>query len=313
MRIITHALVKTFDRENWKWIGGIPGVVTIIGAIQPNLSLLKTSLFSWIPFIGIDPLLDSCILFFCTLIIWALVCSLYYLTEFLLSWMHNVYVDSVWANTIVDLATAYSCIHELEHQGIHVTEEKIAVALSQFCNQVKTIFDRKTHSDCCVSIKVPIANYNATDKWETIHVKNIARDQEHLAERDTAGYKLAHHTIIGNTAFSKIIALIMGNRRTHNVYLNNDLDKDPNYQTTSIIDGERNVVPYKSELVVPIIPSKYENLNNIKFGGFLCIDSNKKNVFDGERYDIPMTKGLADGLYSLTQTLIQIREQANGK
>lgn len=312
MQIFIHTLAKTFDMRHWKWLGGIPGIVTIIGVIQPNLSLLKTCLFSWIPFIGRNALIDSCILFFCALLIWAIARMSFYLTKYFWTWMHNVYVDSVWANTIVDLATAYSCIHELERQGLHLTEEKVATSLSQFCNQIKIIFDRKTHSDCCVSIKVPIANYNSTDHWECIHVKNIARDQAHLTERDTAGYKSAHHTIIGNTAFSKVIALIMSNCKNRNVYLNNDVDKDPNYQTTSIIAEERDDIPYKSELVVPIIPSRYDNLNSIKFGGFLCIDSNKKNVFDDKRYDIPMTKGLADGLYSLTQTLIQIREQANG-
>lgn len=312
MQIFIHTLVKTFDKKNWKWLGGIPGIITIIGVIQPNMSLLRTCLFSWITFIGDNALTDSCFLFFCALLIWAFTCMTYYLAKYFWEWVHNVYVDSVWANTIVDLATAYSCIHELERQGLQLTEEKVALALSEFCNQIKTIFDRKTHSDCCVSIKVPIANYNATDHWECIHVKNIARDQAHLSERDTIGYKLAHHTIIGNTAFSKVVALIMSECKNRNVYLNNDIDSDSNYQTTSLIADDRNTIPYKSELVVPIIPSRYDNLNSIKFGGFLCIDSNKKNVFDDKRYDIPMTKGLADGLYSLTQTLIQIREQANG-
>lgn len=139
MQIFIHTLVKTFDKKNWKWLGGIPGIITIIGVIQPNMSLLRTCLFSWITFIGDNALTDSCFLFFCALLIWAFTCMTYYLVKYFWEWVHNVYVDSVWANTIVDLATAYSCIHELERQGLQLTEEKVALALSEFCNQIKTI------------------------------------------------------------------------------------------------------------------------------------------------------------------------------
>ena len=40
------------------------------------------------------------------------------------------------------------------------------------------------------------------------------------------------------------------------------------------------------------------------------MDSNKKDAFDPDHYDIPMTIGLADGLYSIMLKLIEIKKSA---
>lgn len=84
---------------------------------------------------------------------------------------------------------------------------------------------------------------------------------------------------------------------------------DENYATTSPDDDYRKAVPYKSELVVPILPSNYDGLDEVSFGGFLCIDSDKKDSFDVNHYDIPMTLGLADGLYILMERLLDIQSR----
>lgn len=88
-----------------------------------------------------------------------------------------------------------------------------------------------------------------------------------------------------------------------------DPEKDPNYATTSPEDEERKAVPYKSELVVPILPTKYGSLKEVSFGGFLCIDSDEKRAFDADHYDVPMTQGLADGLYVLMLSHLELQEK----
>lgn len=138
-----------------------------------------------------------------------------------------------------------------------------------------------------------------------IEVKNIARDQEHISERDTQDYKDASHDISGNTAYVHILSLVIKQSSKPNIYLDNDVQANPNYDTTS----NRKVIPYKSELVVPILPTRYKKLDDVWFCGFLCIDSDKKNSFDATHYDVPMTIGLADGLYSIMQKLLSLKEQ----
>ncbi|MBR0180650.1 MAG: hypothetical protein IJQ04_03170, partial [Prevotella sp.] len=96
----------------------------------------------------------------------------------------NVYrVESMWGETIKDLAQAYSEIHQLERMSQTITEKKIAMSLQEFCNKIKKIFDRKTKSNCCVSIKVPVSNYSSSGEWKSIQVKNVARDKKHIKER----------------------------------------------------------------------------------------------------------------------------------
>lgn len=211
-------------------------------------------------------------------------------------WIHNIYVDSIWGQTIVDLANIYALIHKLERND-NATEDDVAFVLSEFCAKVKEIFDRKTKSNCCVSIKVPQSNYSESGQWISMQVKNIARDQQHLTERDTPEYNKMEHNIIGNTAYSTIVSLVL-NSKKKKFYLKNNVQEDESYLSTSPY------IYYKSELVVPIIPTDYDNINDIEFLGFLCIDSDRKNSFDKDRYDISMTRGIADSLYSLINKLI---------
>lgn len=40
-------------------------------------------------------------------------------------------------------------------------------------------------------------------------VKNIARDQKHLSMRETADYKNTNYDVISNTAYSRVVALVV--------------------------------------------------------------------------------------------------------
>ena len=223
-------------------------------------------------------------------------------------WIHNMRVDSIWGEIIKVLAEVYAHIHQIERKET-ITEQDVADVLSTFCNKVKQLFDKKTNSNCCVSIKVPISHYSDSGEWQSIQVKNVSRDQKHISDRDTPEYKNANHDIIGNTAYSYVVSMVLKETSKPKVYLENDVKSVMNYLSSS----GRETIPYESELVVPIIPSCYKKLNEIYFGGFLCVDSDKKDVFDAEHYDIPMTVGLADGLYSIMLKLIEINNQNKNK
>lgn len=289
MSIFTKSFHQTFQKKNWTWLGGFSGIVTVGAFVQQNVELEWWQVLS----VMIGSLAAIALLFY-----------LFYFFRNAYGWIHNVTVESIWGESVTVLAEVYAMIHEVERMDT-VTENDIAKVLGSFCNKVKQLFDKKTNSKCCVSIKVPISNYSETGQWMNIEVKNIARDQEHISERDTQDYKDTNHDISGNTAYVHILSLIIKQSSKPNIYLDNDVQANPNYDTTS----NRNAIPYNSELVVPIIPTRYKKLDDVWFGGFLCIDSNKKNSFDAIRYDVPMTIGLADGLYSIMQKLLSLNEK----
>ena len=281
--ILTTTLRQTIQRKNWGWIGGLSGFSSIVGlVIAVSLENNIKTIAIWV------------------IIILALCFILYYIKYLIpniFKWIHNAYVDSIWGKAIVDLADAYASVHSLDRKDI-ITDDDLAEVLGNFCDTIKLIFDRKTHANCCVSIKVPISKYTDSNEWKSMNVKNIAIDKEHLS-RITVNYLAIDHDIIGNTAYSHILSLVLKNSSKAKVYLNNDVKNCTNYNSTSTACADRPDIPYASELVVPIIPSKYASLADIQFGGFLCIDSDKADVFDEKLYDIPMTQGIADGLYTL--------------
>lgn len=299
--VISVILQQTFQSKNWKWI---ISAVLVLSVITSVLGILK-DLFN------LDVISCILVILFGFLAV-AISLMSWYLLKYLVQKIHKLNVESIWGDAIIDLAEAYSIIHEVEHRN-HITEQDISSVLSKFCNKIKEIFDRATRSNTSVSIKVPICNYTNQGLWGAMQVKSVARDQKHLNERETPEYKQANHDILGNTAYSRIISLVVKESSKDKVYLNNNVDikADPNYATTSSQCKDRDATPYKSELVVPILPTKYHSLNEISFGGFLCIDSDKVDSFRQKKYYVHMTRGLADGLYSLMTKLVTLKMQKN--
>lgn len=288
MSIFSKSFLDTIKKKNWYWIGSVPGVLTAISCLQSFVELewWQNLLVLGCTFAAIF------ILFYC-----------YYFLRNAYGWIHNVTVESIWGEVVKVLADVYAQIHEIERKET-ITEKDVADVLGTFCNKVKQLFDKKTNSDCCVSIKLPISHYSDSGEWQSIQVRNVSRDQKHISDRDTQDYKNTNHDIIGNTAYSYVISMVVKESSNPKVYLENNVKDIANYLTTSC----RQAIPYESELVVPIIPSRYKKISDIYFGGFLCVDSNKRNAFDADHYDIPMTVGLADGLYSIMLKLLELNK-----
>ena len=288
MSIFSKSFLDTIKKKNWYWIGSVPGVLTAISCLQSFVELewWQNLLVLGCTFAAIF------ILFYC-----------YYFLRNAYGWIHNVTVESIWGEVVKVLADVYAQIHEIERKET-ITEKDVADDLGTFCNKVKQLFDKKTNSDCCVSIKLPISHYSDSGEWQSIQVRNVSRDQKHISDRDTQDYKNTNHDIIGNTAYSYVISMVVKESSNPKVYLENNVKDIANYLTTSC----RQAIPYESELVVPIIPSRYKKISDIYFGGFLCVDSNKRNAFDADHYDIPMTVGLADGLYSIMLKLLELNK-----
>lgn len=218
----------------------------------------------------------------------------YYVLINTIIYIHNAYVDSIWGKAIVDLKDAYSEIHFIRNKE-RFDDKEFVETMIIFCDTLKIIFDRKTKANCCVSIKVPTTE---DEQLETLEVKNLCRDTHHT-NRDTSQYMSIKHSIIGNTPYRKIVNKILKGNQKNLAYVNNDIEHTPDYDNTSIECYPDGILPYKSELVYPIIPIRSVNSNNMKMKGFICIDCDQKDKFDENRYDIPMVQGIADGLYDL--------------
>ena len=100
---------------------------------------------------------------------------LYYLCKDSIIYIHNTYVDSIWGEAIVDLKDAYSLVHFLRKKE-EITDEEFISTLVSFCNILKNVFDRKTKGDCCVSIKVPVGQFESIEAW---NLENLCRDEKH--------------------------------------------------------------------------------------------------------------------------------------
>lgn len=272
---------STTQWKLWKYIipTDIIGIIAFLSIGEDLFGLSKLESVMWGGIIIIS-------IWFCLFIALCL--------KFLIKYCHNIYVDSIWGDAIIELKNAYSEIHYLRKQEDINSEDFIGVMII-FCDTLKKIFDKKTDADCCVSIKVPIS---VGESLESLELQNLCRDSSHR-NRDTEQYKNIKHRIIGNTAYSLIVDNILKGNQKRLAYVNNNIPNSSNYINTSIECYPDGILPYSSELVYPIVPIKGNETNQKDLKGFICIDCNKPNKFDESRYDIPMVQGVADGIYDI--------------
>ncbi len=213
---------------------------------------------------------------------------------------------AVWGEAIVKLKDAYAAIHDFRKHRDALGDREMIDALTFLCDNLKIVFDRKTGADCSVSIKVAVEMIPDLKEME---VCNLCRDSKHHLVRDTIVYEGKHHLVSDNTAFMAVADNIV-NGRPDLSYMNNNIPKTKGYQNTSIGCYGDSSLPYKSELVYPILPVRREG-NNYPTFGFICVDCAKTNGFDEKSYEIPMIQGVADGIYDIIEYRIYKNLKAN--
>ncbi|MBK9331674.1 MAG: hypothetical protein IPM96_04525 [Ignavibacteria bacterium] len=164
--------------------------------------------------------------------------------------------------------------------------------MSDLCDELRQIFYNKNDYECSVSIKVIRKN----DEGK---VENFCRDRKVIG-RDTLKYINTKHVIGQNTGYHIICQNLLTNTSTF--YLNNDIPSSTDYMNTSIGCYNEGIIPYQSELIVPLIPL-IKKTDNFPLRGFLCIDCKEKNNFD-IKYDVPTLQGVADGIYELFSNIL---------
>ena len=135
----------------------------------------------------------------------------------------------------------------------------------------------------------------------------MCRDDKNT-NRDTDEYNKTDHTVVGNTPYQHVVHQLI-RRSIKLAYVNNNIPDTKDYLNTSKIK-EDTVLPYKSEIVFPIMPLKRNN-ENPEMCGFLCVDCDKIEKFDEKRYDIAILESIIDNLYELLVRIIDNQKNEN--
>ena len=283
--ILYNTLKDTFSGIFWKFFLGSIGSLFLIlffGKNYFHLSIIKSIIF------GIIFLVFLFILRF----------SIFSLKN-IFKYLHSIYKESKYGDAIILLKEGFSRIHSLRNKDTEITDEEFMNTLIYFCNKLQKLFSNKSFCDCSVSIKVPVQGRVTAET----SVRNLCRDTEH-EERDTDKYKNTNHTIIGNTAFIKVLNNVLRKNKNGNYYINNNIKSTKDYENTSREVYKNGELPYNSELVVPLLPSYLDNDENGLLG-FLCVDCEQSDRFD-EKYDPALLEGVVDGIYDIIKNKLII-------
>ena len=210
------------------------------------------------------------------------------------AWYTAHFFDNIWGEAIVLVKEIEDSVRKYE---ANVTQADIV--LRDVCNKTKKYFDKKTKDVSAVSIKVPV---ESDDSIDNMVVENIARDDSSAKKRNTEAYRSITHTIFDNTAYIVIFSRLR-KKKSNAYYMNNDINKDANYETTSRDAYDEGVLPYNSEFVFPIISlptEKYKSSTDLV--GFFCIDCEGRRKFTDDKYSVNLMKAICNSLCRIIQS-----------
>ncbi len=203
----------------------------------------------------------------------------------------------------------------------HIT--KCITEFSTICQHIRSGL-RRFHK---VEVSTCILYINKDEK-NTIYAKTLSRDTDTFERREqSASISDIHVSIFNNTDFRHIFDSIKKKPIEQVHYFNNAIPLSVNYRNTHIHREWQYKyycwygliprlfawkLPYRSTIVVPIIPRNSQKVETIE--GFLCVDSPNMFVFS-KKYDLPVIKELASSIYPALRTFNSKREKImkNGK
>ena len=199
--------------------------------------------------------------------------------------------DYIYANAILMMNEAFAVVHELRRTNFKPFDTSYLKTLVCICNKMKEFFDHKTGSKCSVSIKVLVANTEEQFNYDAL-VKHICRDEICVESRLLIDNSEGH-TISKNTSYQWIINQIRYKKKDR-YYINWDVKQMPHYTNSYYV--QRDQIPYRSELIVPIIPIDFSS--NMFAGGFISIECEEPHKFN-TIYDTALARGIAEGIYDV--------------
>ncbi len=203
--------------------------------------------------------------------------------------IHNI--QDQLRNTIFDLVDVHNkCQSQEERKNFNTSkyEGENRLFYLFLINNVKTIFDILSDSECSVCIKILEQQQSSTD----LSVKTLLRDSGSYRERDSSNTVIRNYSYEENTAFKNIMSYDI----PQNYYVSDNLLSERVYEN---INENWNDY-YNATLVCPIrlkLEEGEDNSSNIyTVIGFICID-NKKGGFDN-RICIQLLASIADSIFN---------------
>lgn len=226
--------------------------------------------------------------------IWYVLVFAYKLWENYKIWFANHFFDNIWGDGII-LIKVVTDEKEKVRMGLQTPDK----AIKKICNELKKFFEKKIKFEFSVSVKVPL---EPGVKLDEMVVVNIMRDDVSEKTRNTNAYNAQVHRMFGNTAYASIVTR-MYNKKHKAYYLNNHVDKDSNYETTSS-EAYVSGLPYKSEFVFPLTKHPVEITQGpYEISGFLCVDCKEENGFQDDRYSVHLMKCVACNLDKIINSI----------
>lgn len=252
-----------------------------------------------------------------------LICLLLILGGELYSLFKEILISRIgYGDAIIYLHHAFQNINLLKLKSTKLSAEEVKTELTIFCTTLKDLYEKRTKSRCCVSIHL-FKELQSDNKMFTSNVFNFIRDKD--CSRNDKNYQDFSHTVHENTCYEEIVKNLLSKDYDQLFYINNDLPSDIGYQSTSLAVKEKHwgmkfeptkkhkvkhrrknwYLDYRSEIVVPILPSS--NQNDYFLLGFFCIDCKKqKSITFNRKYDVPLLQGVVDGIYDIIYNNIEV-------
>ena len=112
MSIFSKSFSQTIQKKNWRWFGGIPGIITVGAYIQSFHPL------EW---------WENIAILVVTLVVLFITFYVFYFMRNAYGWIHNFAVESIWGEVVKVLADVYAHIHEIRKIFKSVTPQIVVI------------------------------------------------------------------------------------------------------------------------------------------------------------------------------------------
>ncbi len=189
-------------------------------------------------------------------------------------------------------------------------------AFQHFCNATAESFSYRTGVDVSACIKVVKSASVSLTKPRLIEIMTFVRDKNSERERSVESYDNEPIILFENTDFYRIYRAIEKKEYKKAIFFCNDLPALNDYKNTRIKDDLSDLVdkgktteerlelrnkhwnlPYRSTIVLPILPYGPHYDPDTQLIGYICIDALEKQAFNRD-IDVEVLRGMADTLYN---------------
>lgn len=211
-----------------------------------------------------------------------------------------------YADIFEEINIGFASLHQIDRENIS-SIEIIGSHLIDLCDSISASFSKINgyHVGSCIKF--------LTFESNRPKVLTLVRDRKSSTKNRKTGKKdKTKHFLDANSDFDFIYSNFDDDNVDTTYYYETKLPCRKDYRNSRLKDWPpklklfllNNVIrqkvwtlPYRSTLVVPIVPLVADEQEQSAIRGFLCIDS-PRNIAFNKNVDIEILKGISDGLYN---------------